>query len=341
MQANSTTDRLAVLDGWRGLSMLGVLACHLLPVGPKAWGMNEVVGMSVMTILFSLSGFLITANLLRNDDVRVFYVRRVCRILPLAYPFLAVVLLLYGKDLETFAAYFLFQINYRPEFIFELTSPLWSLCVEMHFYLFIGLLVAVFGRKGLYALPLIGVLLTVLRIAGGNRVSLQTHLRADEILAGAAAALVHFSPACARLRRLVATPHPLIWIVLLMLCCHDSTNNNLAYLRPYPAACLIACTLWREGAPSPILLSRVLRYVGDISYSLYVLHPILRVGWLGSGSKLELYLFKRPLGFLMLFAVAHLSTFYYEHKWIAWSKKWFRRPRTAPVAAPVVGTTTN
>ena len=35
---------LGVLDGWRGISILLVLAAHLLPLGPKAWRLNETAG---------------------------------------------------------------------------------------------------------------------------------------------------------------------------------------------------------------------------------------------------------------------------------------------------------
>jgi hypothetical protein len=42
--------------------------------------------------------------------------------------------------------------------------------------------------------------------------------------------------------------------------------------------------------------------------------------WLGSGEDLEKYI-KRPLLFMVLFALAHLSTFYYEKQWIALGKK--------------------
>jgi peptidoglycan/LPS O-acetylase OafA/YrhL len=318
--------RLGVLDGWRGISILSVLACHFLPLGPKSWDLNRAAGPFGMAIFFTLSGFLITSNLLKNPNVRVFFIRRACRILPLAFLYFAVVLIWQRKPLADFAAYYLFQINYRTEFITDLTSPLWSLCIEVHFYLFVGLLVAACGKRGLLVLPLIGVVLTGVRMAGGNRFSLQTHLRVDEILAGAAVALVHASAGRSHIRRLVATPHPLIWMAFFVVCCHQ-LGGDLAYLRPYAGAGMVASTLWRRGTPSRILLSRTLKYVAEISYALYVLHPLMTVGWFVSGGKWELYLLKRPVGFLMTLTLAHISTFQYEHRWIALGKKWSARAR--------------
>lgn len=328
------TRRLDVLDGWRGLSMLGVLSCHMLPVGPKAWGLNTLVGVFGLSTLFALSGFLITANLLRNSDVRSFFIRRVTRVLPLAYLYIGVVLLLEGKDLAHYAGYFFFSINYQTQFITEWTSALWSLCVEMHFYLFIGLLVAACGRRGLWIMPVLALVITAGRIWFGVPVSLQTHFRVDEVFAGAAAALIHASPARAAFRRIVATPHPLIWTLFLASCCYDITWWT-AYLRPYAATGMVACTLWRGGAPSRLLVSKSLKYVADISYGLYVLHPLMRLGWLGTGGKWELYLLKRPVGFILTFALAHISAFYYEQPWMAWGKKWSKRARIT--AAPAAG----
>ena len=52
-------DRIGMLDGWRALSILAVLASHWLPLGPHAWGLNAAVGAAGMAIFFTLSGLLI------------------------------------------------------------------------------------------------------------------------------------------------------------------------------------------------------------------------------------------------------------------------------------------
>lgn len=80
----STGTHLAVLDGWRGISILAVLATHLLPLGPKPWGLNETFGPFGMALFFTLSGFLITRFLLHNDSITDFLIRRFFRVVPLA-----------------------------------------------------------------------------------------------------------------------------------------------------------------------------------------------------------------------------------------------------------------
>ena len=90
----------------------------------------------------------------------------------------------------------------------------------------------------------------------------------------------------------------------------------MPYVRPYLAAALVGITLWRaDGVLERLLRSRPLRYVAEVSFALYVFHPLLAHTWLGSGERLEKYL-KRPLLFLALFASAHLSTFHFEKHFI-------------------------
>jgi peptidoglycan/LPS O-acetylase OafA/YrhL len=52
-------------------------------------------------------------------------------------------------------------------------------------------------------------------------------------------------------------------------------------------------------------------YIAEISYALYIIHGVLSHTWLGAGDKLEKYL-KRPLLFGLKFALAHVSTPYFE-----------------------------
>src|SRR5437867_2962760 len=80
--------------------------------------------------------------LLHNPSVRGFFIRRACRILPLAYLFVLVMVLLWQhKGMAYALAYAGFTINYLPQYVTPITSPLWSLCVEVHFYLAVGILV--------------------------------------------------------------------------------------------------------------------------------------------------------------------------------------------------------
>src|SRR2546428_3584830 len=108
-------ERFRVLDGWRGISILLVLATHLLPVGPKMWNLNVAAGILGMALFFTLSGFLVTHFLLSRYGVMDFLIRRFFRILPLAWLYLSIVLALHPVSSDAWWAPFLLYVNYPPK----------------------------------------------------------------------------------------------------------------------------------------------------------------------------------------------------------------------------------
>ena len=169
--------RVPALDGWRGLSILCVLAGHMLPLGPKALQFNAMIAAAGMSLFFILSGFLIASMLLRNSNVISFLIRRVFRIVPLAWGYLLVVLMFNGADLKAWAANLLFYANLPPFYLDYLNGHFWSLSVEMQFYAAIALAVALAGRRGLALLPIACLLVTAARIAYGEEASIVTWFR--------------------------------------------------------------------------------------------------------------------------------------------------------------------
>lgn len=310
-----STPHLKVLDGWRGISILCVLAAHLLPVGPKSLQLNAMFGLLGMALFFTLSGFLITSFLLKNPSTLDFLVRRFFRIIPLAWLYLAIALGMAGASSDIWLAHYFFYANLPPTHLISLTEHIWSLCMEMQFYIGIALMFSVFGVRSLLAIPLIGLLFTLLRVTDGVYASSVSYYRMDEILAGCTLALIiHHRLGSRLLAWLQRIPQwPLL--LLLLISCHEQ-GAALNYLRPYLAALLIGTTILNPGrAMASLLDNRVLVYLATISYALYVIHPMLAVGtWLGSGDVIIKYL-KRPLLFVVLFALAHVSTFYYESWW--------------------------
>src|SRR5882724_6243349 len=83
--------KIPALDGLRAISILLVLAAHMLPLGPKNLHLTVTAGSMGMSLFFVLSGFLITSTLLTNADAGEFMIRRLARILPLAYLYTSVV----------------------------------------------------------------------------------------------------------------------------------------------------------------------------------------------------------------------------------------------------------
>jgi peptidoglycan/LPS O-acetylase OafA/YrhL len=73
----ATMPRLPMLDGWRALSILAVLAAHMLPLGPARLRINVSAGNAGMGLFFALSGFLIASGLAFHPSVRDFAIRRI------------------------------------------------------------------------------------------------------------------------------------------------------------------------------------------------------------------------------------------------------------------------
>ena len=327
MQKTQTREgggHVAVLDGVRAVSIIAVLITHLLPVrlGGQVW--NASVGMFGMALFFVLSGYLITGQLLKRPSVGQFAARRLCRILPAAWLCLALVWLALPLDPSIVWSNFLFYANLPPQRLVPPIDHFWSLCVEIQFYALVMLLLWLRPALAWWLLPTLLLAVTGIRIAHGVTGSSVTWYRADDLLAGATLALVMKSaawPRAARALRLSAV----IWMLLLSLCVaclfFKSHGNWFSYLRPYLAAALVGALM---AAPDSTLSRRLchpwLTYVATISYALYVWHLPLAATWLGSGDLLEKYL-KRPLLLIVLFFVAHLSTFHFERRFIDWGKR--------------------
>jgi peptidoglycan/LPS O-acetylase OafA/YrhL len=315
------------LDGWRGIAILFVLLAHWFPLGPASLKLNSWSGVLGISIFFALSGFLITNLLIKNDSVRNFLIRRIFRILPLAYLYLAIVLPLMAAPGGVYLPNLLFYANWPPFFLDYRNSHFWSLSVEVEFYLAIALIVFFFKKRGLLLIPLLGILVTGLRVLHGKEISIETYYRVDEILSGACLALVYSSQnnrLGTYLQNVLKKANPYMLIVLLIVSAHE-WSGFFNYARPYFAALLVGTTLYQHHTKIfSILTHPVLKYIATISFALYVIHPIVAYGWLdpnNTDSKIFKYFVQRPISIIILFTLAHFSTFYYEKYWISLGKK--------------------
>ena len=297
--------RIPILDGWRALSILLVLAGHLLPLGPSVLGFNEVAAATGMAIFFTLSGFLITSMLLAEQDARRFLIRRLSRILPLAWAAMLILILINRPNASVALANLLFISNLPPSPLMNGGHHLWSLCVEVQFYALVALMVGIGGKQALYLLPILAVTVTGLRIEAQEPISIVTWHRVDEILAGASLSLFrHHFPSLRFNRYAVVAIAPIAFL--------SAYHTPLAYARPYLVATMVGVSIY--ASPTVMLrifTSKVVVWVAQISYGLYVVHGMLMDSWLGSGSRLVKYA-KRPILLAVTIVLAHLSFKYYE-----------------------------
>ena len=141
------------LNGIRAIAAFTVIFSHCLQSGglfglPHGY-QNYRAGYFGVTIFFSLSGFLITYLLLiekkkfQSINVKAFYVRRILRIWPLYYFYLAIatisLYIYFRNDVSGTLFYYYFLLPNVPDILgasLLLVSHYWSLGVEEQFYAF-------------------------------------------------------------------------------------------------------------------------------------------------------------------------------------------------------------
>lgn len=311
--------RSAVLDGVRGLSIVLVLIAHLLPLNAFSSRLNESVGMVGMALFFVLSGYFIGRQVLAGTHPLEFAAKRLLRILPLAWLVAIIVGVLCHFDRATLVANLLFYANLVDGGLQHPLDHYWSLCVELQFYAIATVLLLFRPAVAMVVIPTLLVAVTVFRIHMGAAAGSVTWYRIDDILAGFTLAILLNS---SRRREVVRFfEHPaVLWIALVTLCvaCYLGVKGNpFAYARPYAVLALTGALLCQVGAAPSRWLSRPgWAYLASVSFAVYVLHIPLAATWLGSGGIEEKYL-KRVLLLAAVFALAHLSTFYFERHFIA------------------------
>ena len=295
-------------DGLRGLAILSVLIGHsgFLEALPHA-GMLEYTRFGV-DLFFVLSGFLITGILTDSKGsqhyFRNFYARRALRIWPLYYLVLFVAFVvapLFAPSMRPTAVSvwpaFVFYVQnivfaYRTTYPFGLGAT-WSLAVEEQFYLTWPVLVFLLKRR---TLAIVSALLVVMSLslrlsfhfhgAPSGLVHQFTLSRLDAIACGSLAALWLRSPSCTLVRWRTHAYQFLGFgmagtILARVLMHRNSSIVGYTFLA-FTFTGLLGISLASD--PRSSLLGRSLsaawlRYIGRISYGIYLLHYPLFILW--------------------------------------------------------------
>lgn len=290
----------------RALAVCAVLAYHFdfseLSVSSGFYGVD---------IFFVVSGYLITRLLVQsakaqNFQYRTFYTRRFRRLMP---AFLAMVattliagylLLLPGDyvDLGNSARFAVFGLSnlyfYLETGYFDQTSGLmpllhtWSLAIEEQFYLLWPLIVAFSLRLG-GRRALILVMLTAAFLSLSYCLALVTWeqkaafyspaTRAWELIAGAMLVFAAPLPLGSRGQNGTGILGLALLLLGVMLPVDAQTTPGWNTLLPVCGAMLVIWPKTCDGPAERILTLPVVRYIGLISYSLYLWHwPVLVLG---------------------------------------------------------------
>ncbi len=301
------------LNGLRALSILLVLIAHVqimnfhLPNGPG--------GQIGVNIFFIISGFLITYLLLKEENathnisLKDFYIRRSLRIFPVFYFMLFVyfILQLFGI-LHIGLSSWLSSLTYTKFFFAKKqddweTGHFWSLSVEENFYLIWPFVFAYLKKYRAFFAFAIFLIVPFVRLYTDVSV-MHLFTRADALMAGCILALYYN-----RVIKFVLTK-PLIVLLTpfatLMFCLlskkiflgyHTNFMNHfiLAFLGSFGTLTNLSMVViivisinFTDNLYFKFLNSRLLNYIGKLSYSLYLWQALF---------------FSRHMGFLAHFPV--------------------------------------
>jgi len=292
--------RLVRLDGLRGIAVLCVLFFHVGPFLIPNLDPNMLPGGFLgVDLFFVLSGFLMTDILLgRKQGYGRFYVRRLARVFPALYVFLAVQIIYWwaigGGFLRSIGPYALIGSglsNWGSAFGVTLPFSLgqtWSLGVEEQLYLLWPLVLVLIGTRDprrLKRLCLVGIagsmLIKLVMLHAGvptPDIYAQTEGRLDDFLVGALVAAVWNSDSrpVAHLRPLTALAAG--FLVFSLAVAHPFTSRWLyeggfTCVAISAGVLLYACLHQTTG--TGLAASRPLRAAGRYSYSIYLWHPLV------------------------------------------------------------------
>lgn len=275
-------EHIPQLDGLRALAAILVLiqhSAHDFP-GVRAFDFVDQYGMAGIQLFFVLSGFLITGILLDSKDspkyFTNFFARRGLRIYPLYYLSLAGIMIVAayggrfsGVDWWIYILYLsnLFVSAGRPP---AALGTMWSLAVEEQFYLVWPFFVRKMSIKTIERVAIFTIaVVMMLRFTGW----LNFHNTILQIDALAAGALI----ACRKeqLYRVRRWAIPLALTFPLGYAFEHGLLNEFARAAQVLSAAAILIVLLTAGSASAVVRvfsNPVARYIGKVSYGVYVLH---------------------------------------------------------------------
>ncbi|MFC5271313.1 acyltransferase family protein [Adhaeribacter terreus] len=345
-----TTNRYETIDGLRGLLALGVFIHHahiwhqFLQTGkwtaPQSNLYNHL-GQTSVCLFFMITSFLFVSRLLNHGitsfNWRSFFLSRAFRIVPMYYftALLTVVSVMtisnwqlqtgYAELFKWIADWLLFTIIKLPvnnsEYTFLVTGVTWSLPYEWLFYFalpFISLAL-IKSKPPKQLLALCGAILVAFYFIHG----IEPYYLLAFLGGSIAPFILKFSSIKEKINALYGNTFILICLYLLGL--FHTANNLVSFLLISMVFTLIAM----GNAVFGLLKSPVLKLLGDMSYSIYLLHGLVLFTTFYFGLGLDQAKALSPAAYsLLVFGitpvlvlVSFLGFTFIEKPFMVWGKK--------------------
>ena len=288
------TKRIVELDGLRGLAALIVLGAHYFGETPHGSDFLKLAWLGV-NIFFVLSGFLIGSIILDQSNepnfFKSFYFRRATRIIPIYVTVFMTVSLAaaltqghaWSNHPFPLATYASFTTNFAMTFNDTLGDawlrPLWTLSVEEQFYLTLPLLIVFVPRRYLMATMMaLWVVSLASRIVLFDLSVIGSWMllpcRMDLLLSGVMLVMVYRKYDLSRFLTTIRII-PLVAMVSLAVISNLISRKLLLIACGSISSFGIACFMLGIFYGSPEgerYRGKFLRWVGQISYALYLVH---------------------------------------------------------------------
>jgi peptidoglycan/LPS O-acetylase OafA/YrhL len=300
--ASKHSTYLPTLDGWRALSIVLVILHHSqihldVPVLGALLQALSNAGEVGVELFFGISGLLICSRLLEEEtrfgqiSVKSFYIRRCFRILPAALFYLLVIAILAAFHIvpllpvDWFGALFFFRnyvmvleyMHHSPVALHWFTAHFWSLSMEEHFYLVLPGVLVIF--KGARRWILLGFVIAVAlrrfvvaHVLGNNyQVNYRTDTHVDALFIPAMIALLLYPllrNQAAR-RWIPAWSFPILLAIEIVLFFTRPPCFSTLQAMVIPLL-VLSTVLHPVSIPAQVLEVKPVRWIGWISYSLYL-----------------------------------------------------------------------
>jgi len=317
-------ERNLTIHGLRGLCALLVLCAHVYGMsvtGGVIKGETRLGAMGV-NIFFMISGFVIPLGLMKYNNIRDFFVNRILRIYPVFLTLHLIVFLVgpiigyeWLKNIG-FVAYIkgFFSNLFLLPGIFKLPiaqKNAWSLSYEAVFYIIMSMLFLVNTKpiKNISRYILYGFWIVI------SGIIIYYHPRTLYFAAGVLGFYISYKQV--KISKYLVYSNPFVFLVMLIF-----LKSNF-YISLALSTLFFIPLVIEQGFMSKLLKTKWFKYYGDISYSLYLIHPFALYPFKMIFSKYSQYIIANNLqsvtilvfaivGLIVSTGLSHLSYIYIE-----------------------------